>query len=241
MKKKWTIQILCMLGILLMFSSCYHRRAHHQMHAAMVEYSNKQLDSISFSTTHHYTNKFNFLVFKDSLELIAQQPEEFLSNLPIDSFAVQKNCLLVVTDIRMVPQDSIDSVWVQLATEDNQFGWTRESRLLPKVVPDDPISEFIMTFSNTHLLIFMVIIILIAVAYTVRKIFHSNGNWFILMILIHHILQRWCLLFRYQQPSMQPFSCFCQKYGVIFIFILRSILLPYRLYWAFSWLQSGRY
>ena len=103
MKKKWTIQILCMLGILLMFSSCYHRRAHHQMHAAMVEYSNKQLDSISFSTTHHYTNKFNFLVFKDSLELIAQQPEEFLSNLPIDSFAVQKNCLLVVTDIRMVP------------------------------------------------------------------------------------------------------------------------------------------
>ena len=124
MKKKWTIQILCMLGILLMFSSCYHRRAHHQMHAAMVEYSNKQLDSISFSTTHHYTNKFNFLVFKDSLELIAQQPEEFLSNLPIDSFAVRKNCLLVVTDIRMVPQDSIDSVWVQLATEDNQFGWT---------------------------------------------------------------------------------------------------------------------
>ena len=81
MKKKWTIQILCMLSILLMFSSCYHRRAHHQMHAAMVEYSNKQLDSISFSTTHHYTNKFNFLVFKDSLELIAQQPEEFLSNL----------------------------------------------------------------------------------------------------------------------------------------------------------------
>ena len=183
MKKKWTIQILCMLGILLMFSSCYHRRAHHQMHAAMVEYSNKQLDSISFSTTHHYTNKFNFLVFKDSLELIAQQPEEFLSNLPIDSFAVRKNCLLVVTDIRMVPQDSIDSVWVEL----------------------------------------------------------SMVNWFILMILIHHILQPWCLLFRYQQPFMQPFSCFCQKYGVIFIFILRSILLPYRLYWAFSWLQSGRY
>ena len=108
--------------------------------------------------------------------MIAQQPEEFLSNLPIDSFAVRKNRLLVVTDIRMVPQDSIDSVWVQLATEDNQFGWTRESRLLPKVVPDDPISEFIMTFSNTHLLIFLVIIIIIAVAYTVRRIFHSNGK-----------------------------------------------------------------
>ena len=73
-------------------------------------------------------------------------------------------------------RNSTDSVWVQLATEDNQFGWTRESRLLPKVVPDDPISEFIMTFSNTHLLIFLVIIIIIAVAYTVRRIFHSNGK-----------------------------------------------------------------
>ena len=108
----------------------------------MVEYSDRQLDSISFSTTHHYTNKFNFLVFKDSLELMRQQPEEYISGLPVDTFAVKKNHLLVVTDIRMVPQDSIDSVWVQLATENNDFGWIQESKLLPRVVPDDPISEF---------------------------------------------------------------------------------------------------
>lgn len=176
MMRMKSFYILLLLGITLMLSSCYHRHNSHQQHAALIEYSNKQLDSISFSTTHHYTNKFNFMVFKDSLILVKQLPEELMSELQVDSFAVEKGRLLVVTDIRMVPQDSIDSVWVQLATEDNQFGWTRESRLLPKVVPDDPISEFIMTFSNTHLLIFMVIIILIAVAYTVRKIFHSNGK-----------------------------------------------------------------
>ena len=174
MTSKMVVAVL--LGMVFMLSSCYHRHGQRQQPAAFVEYSDRQLDSISFSTTHHYTNKFNFLVFKDSVNLIQQQPEEVLSGLEIDSFSVQKNHLLVVTDIRMVPQDSIDSVWVQLATEDNTFGWSRESNLLPRVVPDDPISEFIMTFSNVHLLIFLVIIVIITLLYLVRKIFHSNGK-----------------------------------------------------------------
>ena len=176
LKRKTTIWLVMLLGILLMLSSCYHRHNSHQQHAAMVEYSDRQLDSISFSTTHHYTNKYNFLVFKDSLELMRQQPEEYISGLKVDTFAVKKNHLLVVTDIRMVPQDSIDSVWVQLATENNDFGWVRESKLLRRVVPDDPISEFIMTFSNVHLLIFLVVIVVITMAYLVRKVFHSNGK-----------------------------------------------------------------
>ena len=174
MTSKMVVAVL--LGMVFMLSSCYHRHGQRQQPAAFVEYSDRQLDSISFSTTHHYTNKFNFLVFKDSVNLIQQQPEEVLSGLEIDSFSVQKNHLLVVTDIRMVPQDSIDSVWVQLATEDNTFGWSRESNLLPRVVPDDPISEFIMAFSNVHLLIFLVIILIITLLYLVRKIFHSNGK-----------------------------------------------------------------
>lgn len=168
------LYILLLLGITMMLSSCYHRYNSHQQHAALIEYSNKQLDSISFSTTHHYTNKFNFMVFKDSLVLVKQQPEELMSELPVDSFAVKKDMLLVVTDIRMVPKDSIDSVWVQLATEDNTFGWIRESKMLQQVVPADPISEFIMTFSNVHLLIFMVIIVVIAIAYLIRKVSCSN-------------------------------------------------------------------
>ena len=226
LKRKSTIWQVLLLGILLMLSSCYHRHNSHQQHAEMVEYSDRQLDSISFSTTHHYTNKFNFLVFKDSLELMRQQPEEYISGLPVDTFAVKKNHLLVVTDIRMVPQDSIDSVWVQLATENNDFGWIQESKLLPRVVPDDPISEFIMTFSNVHLLIFLVVIVVITMAYLVRKVFHSNGKivhfndidspypvTLVLLVSISAAFYGWIQSFEpevwrhfYFHPSLNPFA-----------------------------------
>lgn len=226
LKRKTTIWQVMLLGILLMLSSCYHRHNSHQQHAAMVEYSDRQLDSISFSTTHHYTNKYNFLVFKDSLELMRQQPEEYISGLKVDTFAVKKNHLLVVTDIRMVPQDSIDSVWVQLAAENNDFGWVRESKLLPRVVPDDPISEFIMTFSNVHLLIFLVVIVVIAMAYLVRKVFHSNGKivhfndidspypvTLVLLVSISAAFYGWIQSFEpemwrhfYFHPSLNPFA-----------------------------------
>lgn len=226
LKRKTTIWQVMLLGILLMLSSCYHRHNSHQQHAAMVEYSDRQLDSISFSTTHHYTNKYNFLVFKDSLELIRQQPEEYISGLKVDTFAVKKNHLLVVTDIRMVPQDSIDSVWVQLATENNDFGWVRESKLLRRVVPDDPISEFIMTFSNVHLLIFLVVIVVITMAYLVRKVFHSNGKivhfndidspypvTLVLLVSISAAFYGWIQSFEpemwrhfYFHPSLNPFA-----------------------------------
>lgn len=226
LKRKTTIWQVMLLVILLMLSSCYHRHNSHQQHAAMVEYSDRQLDSISFSTTHHYTNKYNFLVFKDSLELMRQQPEEYISGLKVDTFAVEKNHLLVVTDIRMVPQDSIDSVWVQLATENNDFGWVRESKLLRRVVPDDPISEFIMTFSNVHLLIFLVVIVVITMAYLVRKVFHSNGKivhfndidspypvTLVLLVSISAAFYGWIQSFEpemwrhfYFHPSLNPFA-----------------------------------
>ena len=35
----------------------------------------QQLDSISFYTTHHYTQGFNFVVSKDSLVILEQQNE----------------------------------------------------------------------------------------------------------------------------------------------------------------------
>ena len=117
----------------------------------------------------HYSFNYNFEVKADSMELLRQQPEELASDLLTDSFVVRKGCRLVVADFRMMPNDSIDSVWVQLATESSEFGWTRESELLPRVVPDDPISQFISLFSERHVLISLIVIVLLAVVYFYRK------------------------------------------------------------------------
>ena len=108
--------------MLLLLSGCYHRHGGKAQHAALIEYSDRQLDSISFSSTHHYTNKYNFVVSSDSLMLIRQQPEETINSLPIDSFAMRRGELLAVADIRILPNDTVDSVWVQLASDQLKMG-----------------------------------------------------------------------------------------------------------------------
>ncbi len=135
-----------------------------------------KVDSLSFRVKHHYSQGFNFVVVSDSLMLLRQQPEEAVNGMTTDSFAVKKGKEVVVADIRILPNDKQDSVWVQIATEDYAFGWTHEGRLLKKVDPADPISQFISTFSNIHLLIFLIIISVIGVGYLARKILKKNAH-----------------------------------------------------------------
>ena len=97
--------------------------------------------------------------------LLRQQPEEAVNKMETDSFAVKKGKEVVVADIRILPNDKQDSVWVQIATEDYAFGWVHENRLLKQVDPADPISQFISTFSNIHLLIFLIVISIMGVGY----------------------------------------------------------------------------
>ncbi len=159
---------------LLLLTSCYHRPVRHQVSQAVL--TEQQLDSIGFARTHHYTINYNFLVRDDSLMLTRQMPEETVSNLPTDSFAIKKDQRLVVADIRILPADSVDSVWVQLAHEDGAFGWVHESELLDSVEPDDPISQFISFFSDEHLLIFLVVFVLIITAYGMFKLMKRNAH-----------------------------------------------------------------
>ena len=165
--------ILGLLLCLLLLCGCYDRHEHKS--EALVQYSERQLDSLSFQSTHHYTNNYNFVVWSDTLCLLRQQPEEMLSAMPTDSFPVGRNERLVVAEIRMMPTDSIDSVWVELATEQSVFGWTREKTLLSNVVPDDPVSQFISLFSDSHLLIFLVVISLIVFSYWAMKMLKRDA------------------------------------------------------------------
>lgn len=133
-------------------------------------------DSLSFRVKHHYSQGFNFIVTSDSLMLLRQQPEEAVNDMTTDSFAVKKGKEVVVADIRILPIDKQDSVWVQIATEDYAFGWIHESRLLKQVDPADPISQFISTFSNVHLLIFLIVFSIMGVGYLARKILKKNAH-----------------------------------------------------------------
>ena len=170
----------------LLSSACYreHNPSRFQLKDTLYvadTLTAQQQDSINFAHRHHYSENFNFIVRADTLFLLRQQPEEHVSEMPTDSFAVSKGTRMVVADIRIIPDDPTDTVWVQLATEQLTFGWAHESRLLSKVDPDDPISQFISLFSDKHTLIFLVVISLIAVTHLVirqrrqrAKIVHFN-------------------------------------------------------------------
>ena len=169
--------ILLVSVSMVLLASCYGGK--HQETDGLKRQSfdkERMMDSLTYSSEHHYSFNYNFIVKADSLILVRQQPEEKILDLQTDSFTVVKDEQLVVADFRIIPTDSIDSVWVQVATVMSDFGWVHESQLLESVVPDDPISQFISTFSDKHLLIFIIIISIITSIYIIRKIARMNAH-----------------------------------------------------------------
>ena len=160
-------RILSLFLPLLLLTACYNRG---QQTPDAWDLTEQQLDSISFYTTHHYTQNYNFQVRADSMPIIRQLPAEALSDMPVDTLMVYRNEHLVVADITTVPADTIDSVWVKVARDQDTFGWTREHDMLAAVSPDDPISEFIDFFSDAHLLIFLGLLVVIGAVFVIRKL-----------------------------------------------------------------------
>jgi len=171
---------------LLLLTACYNRGPITPDAWNLTE---QQLDSISFYTTHHYTQNYNFIVTGDSLVVVAQEPgamaipdvvsalTSHLSPLTsLDSITLRKNERIVVADIMTVPSDTIDSVWVKVARDQLTFGWIHEKELLAKVSPDDPISQFIDLFSNVHLLVFLAFCVVVVAAYGVRRLMRRGAK-----------------------------------------------------------------
>lgn len=178
MRQKHFLPALVIIAIMnIMLSGCYHNKTFTARPLSdTIQFSEKQRDSLVFAHTHHYSQNFNFIIKSDSLVLLKEQPEEFLSGLPTDTILLRKGERVAVADIRILSSDPVDSVWIQLARDQYTFGWTREKFLLPVVVPDDPISQFISTFSDTHLLITLIIISIISVAYLLRNLFRRKAK-----------------------------------------------------------------
>ena len=185
MKRLMRVLLLSLITIhySLFTVSCYNRGP---LTSDAWDLTSQQIDSISFYTTHHYTQNYNFIVTGDSLVVVAQQPNDMpvpeVMSLELetdqgerrkDSITIRRHERIVVADIKTLPADTIDSVWVKVARDQMTFGWIHERELLAKVSPDDPISQFIDLFSDIHLLVFLGLVVVIVAAYGVRHLLRS--------------------------------------------------------------------
>ena len=156
-------------AVLALFSSCYNPATDTP---DAWDLTKKQIDSISFSTTHHYSQGYNFVVKCDKMQLVCEPPDE----LPFDSVTFRRGDRVVVADMMTMRGDTIDSVWVKVARDQISQGWVRECDLLDGVEPDDYISQFIDTFSNVHLLIFLSLFGVVAAIYGLRLLFKRKAH-----------------------------------------------------------------
>ena len=166
-------RLVSIFVILVLLTSCYNRG---QQTPDALSLTETQIDSISFYSTHHYTEGYNFRVHADSLPIIQQLPAEVVIDMPVDTLHLYKKDVVVVADIVTVPADTIDSVWVKVARDEFMLGWIHESELLPGVSPDDPISAFIDFFSDAHLLIFLGLIAVVGALYVLRHLMRLNAK-----------------------------------------------------------------
>ena len=113
---------------------------------------------------------YNFLLVADSLVLQEERPMHLLI-VPdaADTFVVYKDDPLVVAQIEIIPEDSIDSVWVKVARDQLTQGWVHESALLSAVVPDDPISQGILLFSHKHVVATLSLCIIVLAAWLLQR------------------------------------------------------------------------
>lgn len=164
-KRHFRILFLCLCGLLV--ASCYQSTTNDDQWSV----SESSVYSLDFMKQHHYGLNYNFKVCGDSLWLQSDRPmhTDFKGTYFYDSLYLQPGDLVVVADLAIIPEDSVDSVWVKVARDQSTMGWVHESSLLEQVVPDDSISEFIHVFSNKHLLYFLSALVVLFVLYLVRR------------------------------------------------------------------------
>ena len=130
----------------------------------LMSLSPKQVDSLVFRLTHHYSENFNFLVKADSLTLIPRE-----GDLITDTCRVYAGDVIAVAAIKAMPNDSIDSIWVKVASSQYTMGWIPEQELLRGTTPDDTISEILDALSSSRIIWMTALISLGAIALILGK------------------------------------------------------------------------
>lgn len=124
----------------------------------------QQVDSMLFRLTHHYSENFNFLVKADSLTLIPRE-----GDVLDDTCTVYKDDVIAVAAIKVVPGDSIDSIWVKVASNQMTMGWLRERELLKGATPDDIISEMLDALSSSRVIWMSALLVMGVMAFLLSR------------------------------------------------------------------------
>lgn len=111
-----------------------------------------------------------YTVVRQNANLELREDSVVLEILPVkDTYiTLYKNAQVVVAEIAVHPEDSVDSVWVKVAHSQEAQGWLRESELISSFIPVDSISQFIYLFSGTHISYFIVIMAMFIGIYLFR-------------------------------------------------------------------------
>ena len=133
-------------------------------------------DSLASTLVRPYGVGYNMIVDVDSLLLLEDRPMHWSGGVveSSDSLWLRRHDALVVAAMTVIPEDSIDSVWVKVARDQLTMGWLHERQLLDSARPDDPISAFIRVFSDRHLLWFLVIVAAVIALIAIRRVRHQH-------------------------------------------------------------------
>ena len=126
-----TSRYIFILLLLVGIVACHYRPV-----ASVGNPSDGEADSLSVAVPERaYALSSNFEVEADTL---------WLHLLPfMDTLPVVKGNRLVVAEFEVHPQDSVDSIWVKVARDQETIGWIQEHKLLEGVVPlYPPVQQF---------------------------------------------------------------------------------------------------
>lgn len=118
-------------------------------------------DSLSCLYERHYTLNTNLEVVADSVVIACLPVKDCYRTL-------RRGDRVVVAEVAVHPEDSVDSVWVKLAHTQEVQGWIGEGEMKRAFVPTDSISQFIYLFSNTHASYFVIVFALFTGVWLLR-------------------------------------------------------------------------
>ncbi len=158
----------------LLVTGCYYSHPNKIDHWTPT--NEGSVDSVAFFISHHYWTGYNFkttdsLRIQSTPTLYGVEKQNVLAN---DTLSIKKGEQLVVASVMYVPQDTTDSVWIKVARDQLSQGWIHESTLLTKVVPDDPISQFINYFSDSRSIYVISIFGLTILFWLIQSIRHKD-------------------------------------------------------------------